>query len=164
MRHRSKRARKADGRAEVRLRAFAALNRVRRGKSKSLSSAARAEGVTVGTIRRLLPSAIVQNRAGGPVRVRASDPYSQRVEILTDRGRHVTTAHGSRERELAGRHRATYSRVLEGKESKSALEKFRGKKVGGHTLISDFDRLSVLAQAGVVGQLDTLYVSPDTSV
>jgi hypothetical protein len=150
--------------AQARVRAFAAINRVRRGESPSLSSAARAKGVTVGTIRRLLPSAIVQNRAGGPVRVKASDRYSQRVEILTDRGRLVTTAHGSRERELAGRHRATYSRVLEGKESESALKKFRGKTVGGHKLISDFNRLSILGQAGVLGQLDTLYVSPDASV
>jgi hypothetical protein len=155
---------RTNSRAQARQRALAALNRVRRGESTSLSSAARAKGVTVGTIRRLLPSAIVQTRRGAPVRVKASDRYSARVEILTDRGRLVTTAHGSRERELAGRHRATYTRVLEGKESKSALEKFRGKKVGGHKLISDFNRLSILAQAGVVGQLDTLYVSPDASV
>jgi hypothetical protein len=156
--------RRINNQAQARVRAFGALNRVRRGESKSLSSAAHAEGVTVGTIRRLLPSAIIQNRPGGPVLVKASDRYSQRVEILTDRGRLVTTAHGSRERELAGRHRATYTRVLEGKESESALAKFRGKTVGGHRLISDFNRLSILAQAGVLGQLDTLYVSPDASV
>lgn len=150
--------------AQARVRAFGALNRVRRGESKSLSSAARAEGVTVGTIRRLLPSAIAQSRPGGPIHVKASDRYSQRVEILTDRGRRVTTAHGSRERELAGRHRATYQRVLRGEAPASALAQFRDKKVGGHKLISDFDRLSILAQAGVTGQLDTLYVSPDVSV
>jgi hypothetical protein len=150
--------------AQARVRAFGAINRVRRGESTNLSSAARAEHITVATIRRLLPSAIAQSRPGGPVRVKASDRYSQRVEILTDRGRLVATAHGSHERELAGRHRATYSRVLEGKKSESALAKFRGKTVGGHKLISDFNRLSILAQAGVLGQLDTLYVSPDASV
>jgi len=82
---------------------------------------------------------------------------------MTDSGPLVVTAHGSRQRELAGRHRATYMQVLRGKEPASALEQFRGKKVGGHELISDFDQLSVLAQAGVVDQLDSLYVSPDTS-
>jgi hypothetical protein len=30
-------------------------------------------------------------------------------------------------------------------------------------LISDFARLSLFANAGVLGQLDSLYVSPDTS-
>jgi hypothetical protein len=93
--------------------------------------------------------------------VKAGDPYSTRVEVITDQGPLVVSARGSRERELAGRHRATYMQVLRGKESPSALEQFRDKTVGGHELISNFDQLVVLAQAGVLDQLDSLYVSPD---
>jgi hypothetical protein len=43
------------------------------------------------------------------------------------------------------------------------LEQYRGKMVGGRELVSDFAALSSLAQAGDVGQLDSLYVSPDVA-
>lgn len=148
---------------EVRVRCLAAINRVRRGESKSLSAAARAEKTTVPTIRELVPAAITQARPGGRIRVRTSDRYSAKVQVLTNEGALSRTARGSRQRELAGRHRATVIRVLRGKEPPSALEQFRGKKVGGHELISDFALLSSFAQAGIIGQLDSLYVSPDTS-
>ena len=95
--------------------------------------------------------------------MRASDRYSARVEIITNSGRLVTTARGSRERDLAGVHRATAFRVLDGKVPVAALEQFRGKTVGGHELVADFESLSLLGQAGVLQQLDTLYASPDTA-
>src|SRR5260370_12519762 len=97
---------------EARVRGFAAINRVRRGQSKTLSSAARAENTTVKSIRRLLSSALIQDRPGGHIRVKAGDRYSARVEILTDPGPLTVTAHRSRERGLAGRHPATGLRVL----------------------------------------------------
>jgi hypothetical protein len=149
---------------EAMVRGFAAINRYRRGEAKSVSAAARAEGTTVRAIRAMLPKAITQDRPGGRIRVKASDRYSAKVQVLTNEGALSRTARGSRQRELAGRHRATVIRVLRGKEPPSALEQFRGKKVGGHELISDFALLSSFAQAGIIGQLDTLYVSPDTNV
>jgi hypothetical protein len=149
---------------DARLRVFAAINQVRKGESPSLSAAARAEGTTVRTIRRMVPAALIRGQSGGRIRVRASDPYSARVEILTDSGIAVVSARGSRQRELAGQHRATWLRVSRDKEPPSALEQYRGKKVGGFKLLSDYDRLGLLARAGVLGQLDTLYVSPDVSV
>jgi hypothetical protein len=148
---------------EERVRGLAAINRLRRGHSKSLSAAARAEKTSVRSIRKLLPAAIAQGQSGGRIRVKASDRYSERVEIISSQGRLVVTARGSRQRELAGRHRSTALRVLRGREPVSALEQFRGKTVGGRELISDFARLSLFANAGVLGQLDSLYVSPDTS-
>jgi hypothetical protein len=78
---------------------------------------------------------------------------------MTDAGALVVTARGSRQRQLAGQHRATYMDVAQNKKPASALEAFRGKKVGGHELLSDYERLRMLAKAGVLGQLDTLYVS-----
>ncbi len=56
-----------------------------------------------------------------------------------------------------------FMRVLRGLEPKSALEQYRGKKVGGHELISDYAQLVSLASAGVVGHLEPLYVSPDVA-
>jgi hypothetical protein len=143
---------------------FAAINRRRRGKSKSISAAARAEGTTLRTIRKRLPGVLIQDRPGGRIRVKATDRYSAKVQVLTNQGALSVTARGSRQRELAGRHRATVLRVLQRKEPQSALEQYRGKKVGGHELISDYALLSSFAQADVVGQLDSLYVSPDASV
>lgn len=148
---------------EAKVRGLAAINRVRRGESKSLSSAARAEGTSVRTIRRLLPAALLKPRPGGRIRVKAGDPYSARVQITTDQGPLDVDARGSRQRELAGRHRAVSTKVLRGELPPRALEEFRGKKVGGYELISDPDRLFTLVEGGELDQLDALYVSPETS-
>lgn len=156
------RARVSPYQREARLRGLAAINRVRRGESKTLTSAARAESTCVRTIRRLLPAALLQDHPGGRIRVKAGDPYSARVEIITDLGPLEVNARGSRERELAGRHRATVMRVLQGLEPASILRQFLRKKVGGRELTSNFDRLATLAQAGLPEQLDSLYVSPET--
>jgi len=142
---------------------FGALNRVRRGEAKTISEAARAEGTTLRAIRELVPKAITQKRPGGRIQVTPTDRYSARVQILAYDGSLTTTARGSRERDLAGQHRATFMRVLGGVEPKSALEQYRGKKVGGHELVSDYSQLVALAKAGAVGQLETLYVSPDVA-
>jgi hypothetical protein len=148
---------------EERVKCLAAINRVRRGEAKTLSAAARAEGTTVAAIRALVPGAISQDRHGGRIRVKPTDQYSAAVQILANEGAVATTARGSRERELAGKHRATVMGVLRGTEPKSALQQYRGKKVGGHELVSDYAQLVSLAQAGVVGQLESLYVSPDVA-
>jgi hypothetical protein len=145
------------------VRGLAAINRVRKGQSKTLSGAARIERTTLASIKHWLPSALRPGSPGERIRVKASDHYSARVEIITNSGRLVTTARGSRERDLAGAHRATAFRVLAGKLPVTALEQFRGKTVGGHKLVADFESLALLGRAGVLQQLDTLYASPDTA-
>ena len=159
---RAPKARRSARQQETGVRGLAAITRVRRGESSNLTQAAEAEHTTVKSIRQSFPAALIQDHPGGRIRVKAGDPYSAQVEIMTETGPLTVTARGSRERELAGRHRATYMQVLRGNKPASALEQFRGKKVGGQELITDFDQLSVLAQAGVMDQLDSLYVSPDT--
>jgi hypothetical protein len=146
----------------AKLRALAALNRVRRGDFDHLSDAARAEGTTVHFIKKRLPRALNQNRPGGRIRVKPSDPYSERVEIISENGAVEVRARGSRQRQLAGRHRAVVQKVLRGELSPSALQEFRGVKVGGHELISEYDRLLELGQ-GMLDQLGALYVAPETS-
>jgi hypothetical protein len=147
----------------ARARGLAAINRVRKGQSKSLSAAARAEGTTVRAIQKLLPGALAKPSPDGRIRVKAGDTYSARVEILTATGPLVVTAHGSHERDLAGFYRAVIFRVLAGKEPAASLRQFRGKKVGGHKLISDFNQLHKLALAGAIGQLESLYASPEVN-
>lgn len=146
---------------EAKVRGLAAINRVRKGESKTLTAAARSEGTTVKAIRKLLPGALAKPDDAGRIRVKSGDTYSARVEIITAAGPLVVTAHGSRERDLAGLYRSVIFRVLSGKEPTSSLRQFRGKKVGGHKLISDFKQLHRLALAGVVGQLEALYASPE---
>jgi len=149
---------------EAKLRCVEAVGLYQSGKVKSAFAAARKAGTTLPTMKRLVPAAITQDHPGGRIRIKASDPYSAPVEILTNSGAAVATARGSRQRQLAGQHRATCFRVLRKKAPPSALDQYRGKKVGGYELLSDYEQLRVLARAGVLGQLDTLYVSPDVSV
>jgi hypothetical protein len=149
---------------EARIRGFAAINGVRKGKYDSLSVGALAEGTTVHSIKRLLPRALLPSRRGKPIRVRASDRYTQLVEILDDSGKVAQViAHGSYERDLAGVHRAACFAVLENKQPSSILKRFRGKRVGGRKLLTSPARLFELARGGVVDDLTALYVSPEVS-
>ena len=138
---------------------FDAANLFRQGKTKTVSGAARMAGTNLQAMRRWIPRAIEKDPSTGRLRVKASDRYSERVEILTDSGALVVTARGSRQRQLAGQHRATYMAVVENKKPASALDEFRGKKVGGRELLSDYERLKTFAKAGILGKLDALYVS-----
>ncbi|MFL6439447.1 MAG: hypothetical protein ACJ71Q_17865 [Terriglobales bacterium] len=145
---------------QAKVRGLAAISRVRKGQSKTLSAAARAEGTSVRTIRKLLPAALVVER-NGRIRVKAGDSYSAPVEVLTQHGPVVVNARGSRQREIAGRHRSVHIRVLRADLPKSALDEFRDVKIGGQPLLTNSERLFMLSKAGVLGQLDALYASPD---
>jgi hypothetical protein len=136
-----------------------ALNLYRKGKVTSVSAAASAARTTLRRMWELVPLAIKKDPRTGRLHVKATDRYSESVEIVTNDGALVVTARGSRQRQLAGQHRATYNYVRENKKPASALREFRGKKVGGHELLSDYSRLLTLAKAGVLGKLDALYVS-----
>jgi hypothetical protein len=142
-----------------RQRTFDAANLYRNGRAKTVSDAARMAGTNVKALWRWIPSAIEKDPRTGRLRVKASDRYSDKVEILTYSGALVVTAHGSRERTRAGQHRATCFAIVHKKKPASALEEFSGQKVGGHELLSDYERLRTLAKAGVLGKLDELYVS-----
>jgi hypothetical protein len=154
---------KPDQTIPQRLRVLDALNLFRQRKAKSASDAARKAGTTLEALWELAPLALGKDPRNGRISIRPTDPYTAKVQVLTEEGAIVATARGSRQRELAGRHRATVMAVLSGKEPAIELDKYRGKTVGGHELISDYSRLTTLAHADVVGQLDSLYVSPDVS-
>jgi hypothetical protein len=156
---RAKREQLTRNQQEAKLRGLAAINRVRKGQSKSLSASARTEGTTVKAIRKLLPGALTKKKSGGRIQVKSGDSYSVAVEIITASGPLVVQARGSRERDLAGAHRAAVFSV----PNAFPLIEFQGKTVGGHELISDPNQLHTLASAGVLGHLDNLYVSPEAS-
>lgn len=144
---------------DERIKCLDALNLYRQGKAKTVSAAARMAGTNLRSMRRWVPLAINKDPRSGRLLIKASDRYSEQVEILTNSGALVVTARGSRQRQLAGQHRATYMAIAKNERPASALEEFRGKKVGGHELLSDYQRLIMFAKAGVLGKLDALYVS-----
>lgn len=148
---------------QTKIRSLAAVNGVRTGRFPTLTAAAKAEGTTVKSIRKTVPAALIKRRPGQPIRVKAGDPYSAKVRILTNNGEVVVKARGSRQRRLAAEHRKVYDLVLGNKLPASALEQFRGRKIGGHELLADYEELRTQAQAGVLDQLKNLYVSPGAS-
>ena len=145
------------------MRGLAAIGRARQGSGYITAADARTEGTTLAFIRRHLPKAIFPSSSSERLRARPIDPYSHLVEIVTDSGAQIVTAHGSRERELAGQHRAIYFGVLEKKLPASALKRFYGKTVGGLKLLGNPERLFELARGGELDNLGALYVSPEVS-
>jgi hypothetical protein len=145
---------------EVRIRDLNAINDVRKGKASSLLEAARKRGTTVDSIRRRFPAALFQDRRGGRIHVKPTDPYPALVKIATDDGPVIVTARNSRERELAGQHRATLLKVLRGDEPASSLRKFRGKAIDGQLLASRPERVLQAAEGGEFDHLEGLYVIP----
>jgi len=148
-------------RQDEEIRGLAAINRARNEESGYLTAAiAEAEGTTLAFVRRRFPKAFFPSRYSNRLRVRPTDPYSWPVEILTESGPQIATARGSRERELAGRHRAAWLGVLTNRKPGSILRQFRNKTVGGVKLLADPERLFDLARGGSTETLDALYVSP----
>lgn len=147
---------------ELRVRGLNAINDVRKGKASNLPIAAQNRDITVDTIRRLFPAALFQDRPGGRIRVKPTDPYPALVKIATDDGPAIITARNSRERDLAGEHRAAFLKVLRGDQPASSLRKFRGKKIDGHELASRAERFLETAEGGGFDHLESLYVLPET--
>jgi hypothetical protein len=122
--HVSKRAKRSNRSASQhgeRLRTFDAANLFRKGEAKTVSDAARLAGTNLKAMWRWIPGAIEKDRSTGRLRVKATDRYSERVEIVTDSGALVVTARGSRQRQLAGQHRATYRAVFDREKPPSNL-------------------------------------------
>jgi hypothetical protein len=159
-----KRRRRMASRQDEEVRGLAAINRARNEGAEYLTPAvAEAEGTTLAFLRRRFPKAFFLSRHSGRLRVRPTDPYSWLVEILGESGPQIVTAHGSHERELAGRHRAACLSVLANRKPGSILRRFRNKTVGGARLLSDPQRLFKLARGGEIEDLGALYVSPGPS-
>jgi len=160
------RSKRLDGtsRQDEDIRGLAAINRARNEGFEYLTrTMAEAEGTTLAFVRRRFPKAFYPSHYGDRLRVKPTDPYSWPVEILAESGPQIVTAGGSRERQLAGRHRAAWLGVLANRRPGSILRQFRDKTVGGVRLLANPARLFALARGGEIDDLDALYVSPGAS-
>ena len=141
---------------EARKRSLHALTAIRHGAS--LADAAKAQGVSQRTIRKYVGSALRQDHAGGRIRAVPRDKFTRYLQIpgQDEGGLTQVAAKGSREAtELAAYVNARAVFLRSGDES--VLRPFHGKKIGGHTLVTDPKRLTALAEQGE--SFDQLYSS-----
>jgi hypothetical protein len=139
---------------EARNRALHALTAIRHGAS--LAEAAKAEGVSQRTIRKYVGSALRQDQPGGRIRAVPRDRFTRYLQIPGPDGPIQVTAKGSKEAtELAAYVSARAAFLRSGDES--TLRRFQGKKIGGHTLITDPKLLTAQAEQG--DSYDQLYSS-----
>ena len=79
---RLKNPRRRSGKQEgERVQAFDAANLFRQGKAKSVSNAARMAGTNLNALWRWIPGASEKDPRTGRLRIKASDRYSEKVEI-----------------------------------------------------------------------------------
>jgi hypothetical protein len=141
---------------EARKRALRALTAIRHGAS--FAEAAKAEGVSQRTIRKYVGSALRQDHPGGRIRAVSRDRFTRYLQIpgQDEGGLTQVKAKGSREAtELAAYVNARAAFLRTGDES--VLRPFHGKKIGGHTLVTDPKLLTTLAEQGE--SFDQLYSS-----
>ena len=141
---------------EARNRALHALTAIRHGAS--LVDAAKAEVVRQRQYGNSVDSSEREEHAGGRIRAVPRDKFTRYLQIPGQDAGGLTqvAAKGSREAtELAAyvNARAAFLRLGD----KSVLRPFRGKKIGGHTLVTDPKLLPALAEQGE--SFDQLYSS-----
>jgi hypothetical protein len=151
---RSNRRRTKNRQMNARRRARRALARVRRGES--LSSAVRAEHISLRTTLKHVGKYLRQTRTkGGKTRyVPIKSDHRIRMWLLTPLG-YVPVSLGSRNASLNGKHSAAVQKFLRTGDD-SVLKPFIGKRVASHELVTDPRIVSTLADAGAL-RLNDLY-------
>jgi len=137
----------------VRLRALAVLARMR-SRGDSLSQAARLEHTTSRTVRKFVGK---QLKRGTSRRYSATtgDTLRRDLSVLSFDGYEPVVVRSSKQAHLAAEHLVAVGRFLRTGDTEW-LKPFIGKRVGGIELLTDPDRLHILADAGLV-KLDALY-------
>jgi hypothetical protein len=128
--------------SSARERSLHALNDMRHGAS--VSEAARANSVTIRTIKKYVGTALIQERPGGRIRPTKSDRFVRYLQIPSPTGLVEIKAHGSKEATEVARYKAAVNRFLDG--DLKALDQWRGKKIAGIELVTDRQTLKGLAQ------------------
>lgn len=142
----------------VQERVLRVLGRMRRD-NVSLFHASRLEGIKPETVVRNARGALYRSGPGKPWKVRPEDHLSAAMTVLTRFGPTTAIVHSSRERKLLGDYDSALRMWRAGEYgATAALAAFRGKTVGGHTLITDTRLLNQLEEAGQL-DFDTLYTS-----
>lgn len=111
-----------------------ALAAMRHDPNLSLTHAAKLQGVKGETIKKYFPSAL--KKVNGKFRVAKSDRYTATLYIPDAQGNSIAVkTRSSREREELGRYLRDLGRYLRG--NRDALEKWRGRTIGGVTLVTE---------------------------
>ena len=137
----------------VRLRALAVLARMR-SRGESLSEAARLEHTTPRTVRKVVGKQLKRN-ASGRYSATRSDTLRRDLSVLGFDGYESVVVRSSKQAHLAAEHLVAVGRFLRAGDTEW-LKPFIGKQVGGVELLTDPDRLHILADADLV-KLDALY-------
>jgi hypothetical protein len=136
----------------ARQRALAVLARMRRGES--LSQAARLEHTTPRTVLELIGKQLKRNNSGRYVATRG-DTLRRDLNVLGFDGYEPVVVRSSKQAHVAAEHLVAVSRFLRTGDAEW-LKPFLGKRVGDVQLLTDADRLQILADADLV-KLDALY-------
>lgn len=131
---------------------LAVVARMRRGES--LSRAARLEHTTPRTVRKLVGKQLKRDRSGRYSATR-SDTLRRDLNVLGFEGYEPVVVRSSKRAHLASEHLVAVGRFLRTGNTE-LLKPFIGKCVGGVELLTDPDRLQILADADLV-KLDVLY-------
>jgi hypothetical protein len=143
----------SDREFEMRNRALRTLSRMRRGKL-SLGAAAREEGTTPATVKRLLPKSLRRSKSGRWLATK-DDHYVRVLRLPGAHGPVTVFARSYSEAQLASAYLASLNRWAR-TEKPYELASFHGKRVGGFELITAARVLRPLRDAGLL-QLDSLY-------
>jgi hypothetical protein len=132
--------------------ALAVLARMRRGES--LSRAARLEHTRARTVRKFIAKQLTRGPTGRYVAT-SGDTLRRDLNVLGFDGYEAVVVRSSKQTHLASEHLIAVGRFLRTGDTES-LKPFTGKRVGGVELLTDPDRLQILADADLV-KLDGLY-------
>lgn len=131
------------------------LARMRR-TGVSLTAAAHEEHIDPRTVRKYLKTELRGH--GKPTKL---DRRKRDMLVPTAVGNAPVTLPGSKQASELGKYMSAVGKYLRTGDV-DGLTKFEGKSIGGHTLITDPDLLSSLAQAGAL-TLDEIYALPEAS-
>lgn len=137
----------------TRQRALAVLAHMR-SRGESLSQAARNEHTTLRSVRKVVGKQLKQD-ASGHYRATRGDTLRRDLNVLGFSGYEPVVTHSSKQAHLAADHLVAVGRFLRTGDIEW-LKPFVGKRVGGMELLTDPDRLQILADADLV-KLDALY-------
>lgn len=137
----------------ARQRALAVLARMR-SRGESLSQAARNEHTTLRSVRKVVGKQLKRD-ASRHYHATRGDTLRRDLNVLGFDGYEPVVVRSSKQAHLAADHLVAVGRFLRTGDAEW-LKPFVGKRVGGVELLTDHDRLGVLADADLV-KLDSLY-------
>jgi hypothetical protein len=136
----------------ARQRALAVLARMRRGES--LSQAARLEHTRPRTVLKFIGKHLTRGPTGRYVAA-SGDTLRRDLNVLGFDGYEPVVVRSSKQTQLASAHLVAVNRYLRTGDIEW-LKPFIGRRVGGVELLTDPDRIQILAAADLV-KLDALY-------